>query len=925
MVRVVDRAGTGWNAIAGVILLLTALGNFLTATAFAGPTPSGNSPTLTSVSANGSGVLLHGTLSSAPSTTYQLDFYQSATGVGTDAKTYLGSTSATTDASGNTTFYVSLPATVPATAYLIATATDALNNTSDFSTPLEFNPTNAVAISMTLGVSPSPTRVGDQLALTVKLVNASASAATGVVVQDILPAAFQYAYCTASQSTPTSAPVGNNLTWNLGTLAAGGSATLTIYASSQSVGTFTNAASFSQNEYNLNLTANSNQLPVNISAPSAAIINLQPVSQILNLGAVLNLVTGVLGSPNAHYQWRKNGANIPGATNATYNVLSLLVNDGGLYTCVVSDALGATTSDGALISLGGLNALPVADNFASRGTFTLLNSILGILLPESANNLNATSEPGEPMHAGVPGGKSVWFQWTPSPTLLGLGSSGVATISTAGSSFDTLLAVYTGTSLSNLTEVVSDDDAGGYYTSLVSFNVTPGTTYLVAIDGAYGASGQIALSATYTAGGSVPQITAQPTNQIVASNSTATFSVVVAGTGITYQWYRNGATISGATTANLLVKNVQPANVGVYTVQVTKSGVSLVSKPASLEISMLDGAANSNAVAVDKYQAAYTAVLDAAPGIAPAKKTGTVAAFSPANVSPSGGGHSVADAGGTSRGYSSTQVFSTYGGATQSGEPNHCGSAGGNSAWASVQAADNGVMIIDTDGSSFNTVLAIYTGNGNDFSSLQSVACDVGSGQGGTNSLVSFAATSNTVYYIAVDSVNGTAGTVVLNANLTVPPAIVAQPVSQTVSPGATVNLAVSATGHLPPGCQWWHNGGLLTGATNGTLSITNFQSGKCGMYQMVATNTLGAAVTSPVSIFLNTPMRLDSFTFNRTNSSAQLRLIGTAGTSYVIQTSSDLIHWVPLTTNTATTGIWSLNDTNATNSQRYYRAVPGS
>jgi hypothetical protein len=133
----------------------------------------------------------------------------------------------------------------------------------------------------------------------------------------------------------------------------------------------------------------------------------------------------------------------------------------------------------------------------------------------------------------------------------------------------------------------------------------------------------------------------------------------------------------------------------------------------------------------------------------------------------------------------------------------------------------------------------------------------------------------------------------------------------------------VNATGHLLPGCQWWHNGGLLSGATNGVLTITNFQSGKCGTYQMVATNALGAAVTLPVSIFLNTPMRLDSFVFNRTNSTCQLRLIGTSGTSYVLQTSPDLIHWFPMSTNMASTGILSLNDSHATNSAGYYRAVP--
>jgi hypothetical protein len=64
---------------------------------------------------------------------------------------------------------------------------------------------------------------------------------------------------------------------------------------------------------------------------------------------------------------------------------------------------------------------------------------------------------------------------------------------TLGSSFDTLLAVYTGTSVSALTAVASNDDspAGGTVTSKVSFAATAGRQYQIAVDGYQGASGSI--------------------------------------------------------------------------------------------------------------------------------------------------------------------------------------------------------------------------------------------------------------------------------------------------------------------------------------------------------------------------------------------------------------------------------------------------
>src|SRR6266849_5206231 len=83
---------------------------------------------------------------------------------------------------------------------------------------------------------------------------------------------------------------------------------------------------------------------------------------------------------------------------------------------------------------------PPNDVFANRITLS------GATIMITASNFGATIEPGEPQHAGELGGSSVWWTWT-AP------STGTFAISTAGSSFDTLLAVYLGSSLTNLKEV----------------------------------------------------------------------------------------------------------------------------------------------------------------------------------------------------------------------------------------------------------------------------------------------------------------------------------------------------------------------------------------------------------------------------------------------------------------------------------------
>jgi hypothetical protein len=104
----------------------------------------------------------------------------------------------------------------------------------------------------------------------------------------------------------------------------------------------------------------------------------------------------------------------------------------------------------------------------------------------TGTNVDADAQPGEPVHAGVGGGASVWWKWE-API------NGRARLDTAGSSFDTVLAVYRGSAVDQLAEVVSNDDALGVQ-SEVKFQATRGQTYRIAVDGFSGAEGTITLN-----------------------------------------------------------------------------------------------------------------------------------------------------------------------------------------------------------------------------------------------------------------------------------------------------------------------------------------------------------------------------------------------------------------------------------------------
>ncbi len=133
-------------------------------------------------------------------------------------------------------------------------------------------------------------------------------------------------------------------------------------------------------------------------------------------------------------------------------------------------------------------AQPANSQFAGRATLS------GVSPTASGSNVLATKETGEPHHGGNAGGASVWWTWT-AP------GNGSVVVSTAGSSFDTLLGVYTGGSVGTLSLVAGNDDDPDRsdLTSKVAFTAASGTAYQIAVDGFDGETGSISLSLTFTA------------------------------------------------------------------------------------------------------------------------------------------------------------------------------------------------------------------------------------------------------------------------------------------------------------------------------------------------------------------------------------------------------------------------------------------
>lgn len=187
---------------------------------------------------------------------------------------------------------------------------------------------------------------------------------------------------------------------------------------------------------------------------------------------------------------------IKGCDDATI----ITTGTGGMDIFVIPDGLtavrnyvfeGFSVTGSSVVAIGGaLAGGPFSDTFATAGIITGANgTILG-------SNVGFTKEAGEPATiAGNAGGHSGWLEWT-API------GGTCVIDLFGSSFDTLLAVYTGATVSTLTVVVANDDsvAPSSLQSKVTFAAIMGTVYHIVVDGFGASSGSIVLNMSVVGG-----------------------------------------------------------------------------------------------------------------------------------------------------------------------------------------------------------------------------------------------------------------------------------------------------------------------------------------------------------------------------------------------------------------------------------------
>ena len=253
------------------------------------------------------------------------------------------------------------------------------------------------------------------------------------------------------------------------------------------------------------------------STATAPSFTTQPASQTVTAGSSVTFTAVATGSPAPTYQWRKDGANIAGATSTSFMITSVTAADAGTYTAVAANSAGSATSNGATLTV---TAAAVAPTITTQPASQTVNTGSPITFTAAAD-----------------GSPTPTYQWRKD----GVNIAGATTASY------TIASVTLG-------------DAG---------------TYTVVATNSAGSATSNGATLTVNSVPAAPSVVTQPQNAAVAAGQSATFMLVASGNPApTYQWQRlpagsatwenltEGGSYHGVTSAALTVSGTTPAMSG---------------------------------------------------------------------------------------------------------------------------------------------------------------------------------------------------------------------------------------------------------------------------------------------------------------------------------------------------------------------------
>jgi Tol biopolymer transport system component len=264
-------------------------------------------------------------------------------------------------------------------------------------------------------------------------------------------------------------------------------------------------------------------------APS---ITTQPASLSVATGSDAVFAVDATGTAALSYQWFRNGSAIAGANGSVLRLASVSLLNSGSFTVTVSNDAGDADSSAAILNVYPGTPAAVAPTIVTQPTAVTANA-----------GSTAT------FAVGVDGSGPFSFAWSKNGVAIPGATSAVLT-----------------------RDAVSNADAGSY-SVLVSNAASPGGV----------ASSAAVLTVSAAGPASAPTIVTPPSSIVVVPGGSAVLAVAATGSGpLTYQWFKDGAPIAGATAAVLFLPNDDANTAGSYVVGVSNSLSTVYSQPAGV-------------------------------------------------------------------------------------------------------------------------------------------------------------------------------------------------------------------------------------------------------------------------------------------------------------------------------------------------------
>ncbi|GIV55043.1 MAG: hypothetical protein KatS3mg039_1561 [Candidatus Kapaibacterium sp.] len=350
----------------------------------------------------------------------------------------------------------------------------------------------------------------------------------------------------------------------------------------------------------------------NLTVASPPSITAHPQNAAVCEGATVNFSVTATGS-NLSYQWRRNGTNLSGATQATLTLSGVTTAQAGSYDCVVSGSCGQPlTSNTATLTINPQTTITAHPQSATvcqgasitfsvtatgtnlryqwkKGTQDIAGataasySIASVALADTG--LYACTVSGD---CGSPTSNQAQLQVAIPPAITTQPQSQTLCEGQA-----LTLSVATSRAIANLYQWKKDgaplNDGGriqGTRTAtlrITDLSSNDAGSYAVEITNAICQGSTTSNPAAVTVNAK-PVITTEPQSQTVTRGSSVTFSVTASGSALQYQWFRNGQPISGATDATYSITNAQDSHAGSYYVTISNECGSVQSRQVTLTV-----------------------------------------------------------------------------------------------------------------------------------------------------------------------------------------------------------------------------------------------------------------------------------------------------------------------------------------------------